>query len=115
MAPRPARCRPESHFKQQGAADCSAPCARFYRMSNELASLGALAVACLFAAAILFRAWLRRRSRPALIAAVLVLVLGAGAVVVVLLGVPYRSVVGPAFIVAILAILVSARIDRRNP
>jgi hypothetical protein len=84
-------------------------------MSNELASLGALAVACLFAAAILLRSWLRRRTRPPLIAAIVVLVLGAGAVVLVLLGVPYRSVVGPAFIVAILAILVTARIDRRSP
>jgi hypothetical protein len=83
--------------------------------SNELASLGALVVACLFAAAILFRAWLRRRSRPALVASVVVLVLGAGAIVLVVLGVPYRTVVGPAFIVAILAVLVSARLDRRGP
>jgi hypothetical protein len=84
-------------------------------MSNEVASLGALAVACLFAAAILFRSWLRRHTRPPLIAAVVVLVLGAGAIVLVVLGVPYRTVVGPAFIVAILAILVSARLERRGP
>ncbi|OLC27210.1 MAG: hypothetical protein AUG06_04115 [Actinobacteria bacterium 13_1_20CM_2_65_11] len=84
-------------------------------MSNELASLGALAVACLFTAAILFRSWLRRRTLPPLIAAAVVLVLGAGAVVLVMLGVPYRTVVGPAFIVAILAVLVSARLERRGP
>lgn len=84
-------------------------------MSNELASLGALAVACLFAAGILFRSWLRRRTPPPLIAAVAVLLLGAGAVVLVLLGASYRSVVGPAFIVAILAVLVAARLDRRSP
>ena len=84
-------------------------------MSNEVASLGALTVACLFAAAILFRSWLRRRTRPPLIAAVVVLVLGAVAIVLVVVGVPYRTVVGPAFIVAILAILVSARLERRGP
>ena len=66
-------------------------------MSTEVASLGALAVACLFAAGILFRSWLRRRTRPPLIAAVVVLVLGAGAIVLVVVGVPYRTVVGPAF------------------
>jgi len=38
-----------------------------------------------------------------------VLELGAAAVVLALLGVPYRLVVGPAFIAAILAVLVSAR------
>ena len=82
---------------------------------NELAALGALVVACIGAAAILFRSWLRRRTQPPLIAAVAVLVLGAGAISLVLLGVSYRTVVGPAFIVAILAVLVAARQDRRSP
>ncbi len=82
--------------------------------NNELASLGALAVACLFAAAILFRSWLRRRTLPPLIAAIVVVMVGAGAIVLALLGMPYRQVVGPAFIVAILAILASSRMERRS-
>ncbi len=83
--------------------------------AGELSSLGALAVACLFAAGILFRSWRRRRSRPPLIAAIVVLALGSGAIVLALLGVPYRLVVGPAFIIAILAVLASARMERRQP
>ena len=83
--------------------------------TGELSSLGALAVACLFAAGILFRSWRRRRSRPPLIAAIVVLALGSGAIVLALLGVPYRLVVGPAFIIAILAVLASARMERRQP
>jgi hypothetical protein len=35
-----------------------------------------------------------------------------GAVALALLGVPYRQVIGPAFIVAILTVLVSARMER---
>ena len=80
--------------------------------SNELVALGALAAACLFAAGTLFRSWRRRRSLPPLIAAVAVLGLGAAAVVLALLGVPYKLVVGPAFIAAMIAVLVSARTDR---
>jgi len=83
--------------------------------AGELSSLGALAVACLFAAGILFRSWRRRRSRPPLVAAIVVLALGSGAIVLALLGVPYRLVVGPAFIIAILAVLASARMERRQP
>jgi len=41
--------------------------------------------------------------------------LGAAAVVLALLGVPYRLVVGPAFIAAILAVLVSARTEHSPP
>jgi uncharacterized membrane protein YoaK (UPF0700 family) len=83
-------------------------------MSNgELLSLGTLAVACLFGGALLFRSWLRRRTWPPLVAAVVVLVVGAAAVALALLGVPYRQVVGPAFIVAMLVILAAARIERR--
>lgn len=80
---------------------------------NELVSLGALTVACLFAAALLFRRWRTRRTRPPLVAAVVVLALGTGAVALALLGVPYRWVTGPAFIAAMLAVLVSARTERR--
>ncbi|HVD47551.1 MAG TPA: hypothetical protein VNG70_09745 [Candidatus Limnocylindria bacterium] len=81
---------------------------------NELWGLGALAVACLFAAAILFRSWRRRGSPQPLIAALMVLTLGAGAIVVVLLGAPYRIVVGSTFIAAMLVVLFSARNERRH-
>jgi len=83
--------------------------------ANELVSLIALAVACLFAAAFLLRRWQARRSRPPLVAAVVVLALGGGAVALALLGVPYRWVIGPAFVAAMLAVLVSARTERRLP
>jgi membrane associated rhomboid family serine protease len=83
--------------------------------NNELVSLGALAVACLFAAAILLRSWRRRRTRQPLVAAVVVLILGGGAVALALLGVPYRLLVGAAFIAALIAILVSARTEHRVP
>jgi peptidoglycan/LPS O-acetylase OafA/YrhL len=83
--------------------------------SNELVSLGVLAVACLFAAGFLFRSWRRRRTRPALIGGVVVLAVGAGAIGLAVLGVPYRTTVGFAFIVAMGAVLVSARADRRLP
>jgi hypothetical protein len=80
--------------------------------NNELLGLGALAVACLLAAAILFRSWRRRGTRQPLVAAIAVLVLGAGAVALALLGAPYRIVVGSAFIVAMLVVLFSARNER---
>jgi hypothetical protein len=44
--------------------------------------------------------------------AIVVLTVGAGAIALALLGVPYRQVIGPAFIVAILTVLVSARMER---
>jgi hypothetical protein len=79
---------------------------------NEIWGLGALAIACLFAAAILLRSWRRRGTRQPLVAAVAVLALGGGAVTLALLGAPYRIVVGSAFILAMLAILVTARSER---
>jgi uncharacterized membrane protein YoaK (UPF0700 family) len=82
---------------------------------NELLALGALAVACLVAAGILLRSWRRRRTRQPLVAAVVVLVLGAGAIGLALMGVPYRLPVGIAFIAALLAIMASARSERRIP
>jgi hypothetical protein len=81
--------------------------------SNELLGLAALAVACLFAAAILFRSWRRGTPQP-LVAAIMVLTLGAGAVTVALLGAPYRIVVGSTFIAAILVVMFSARSERRH-
>jgi peptidoglycan/LPS O-acetylase OafA/YrhL len=80
---------------------------------NELLALGALAVACLFAAGILLRSWRRRRTRQPLVAAVVVLVLGAGAIALALAGVPYRLPVGAAFVAALLAVMVSARTEPR--
>jgi peptidoglycan/LPS O-acetylase OafA/YrhL len=79
---------------------------------NELLALGALAVACLFAAGILLRSWRRRRTRQPLIAAVIVLILGAGAIVLTLAGVPYRLPVGAGFILALLVVMASARSER---
>jgi peptidoglycan/LPS O-acetylase OafA/YrhL len=81
--------------------------------NNELVSLGTLAVACLFAAAFMLRSWRRRRTRPPLVGAIVVLAVGAVAIALAVLGMPYRQVIGPAFIVAMLVILVAARTDRR--
>jgi peptidoglycan/LPS O-acetylase OafA/YrhL len=82
--------------------------------NNELVSLGTLAVACFFAAGFMLRSWRRRRTRPPLLGAIVVLAVGAVAIVLALLGVPYRQVMGPAFIAAMLVILVAARTDRRS-
>jgi hypothetical protein len=80
--------------------------------NNELVSLGSLAVATLFAGLFLVRSWRKRRTRPPLYAAIVVVVVAVGAIVIALLGVPYRQVVGTAFIVEMLVVLVSARRDR---
>ena len=80
---------------------------------NELLALGALAVASLFAAAVLLRSWRRRRTRQPLYAAVVVLVLGASAIGLALLGVPYRLPVGVALVGALLAVMLLARSERR--
>jgi len=79
---------------------------------NEVWGLGALAVACLFAAAILLRSWRRRGTRQPLVAAIAVIALGTGAVALALWGAPYRIVVGSALVLAMLAVLVSARSER---
>ena len=81
--------------------------------NNELVSLGSLVVATLLAAAFLVNSWRKRRTRPPLYAAIVVLVVAAGAVMIALLGAPYRQVVGTAFIAEMLVVLVSARTDRR--
>jgi membrane associated rhomboid family serine protease len=83
---------------------------------NELLALSLLSFACLFAAAILFRSWRKRRTRPPLVAAILVLAVGAIAIALTLVGaVPYRTAVGAGFIAALIAVLVSARTERRAP
>ncbi len=81
--------------------------------NNELVSLLSLGVATLLAAAFLVNSWRKRRTRPPLYAAIVVLVVAAGAVMIALLGAPYRQVVGTAFIAEMLVVLVSARTDRR--
>ena len=65
------------------------------------------------AAAFLVRSWRKRRTRPPLYAAIVVLVVAAGAIVIALFGAPFRMVTGFAFIAEMLVILVSARTDRR--
>jgi len=45
---------------------------------------------------------------------IVVLAVGAVAIFLALVGVPYRQVTGPAFIAAMLVILVAARTDRRS-
>jgi CHASE2 domain-containing sensor protein len=83
--------------------------------NNELVSVLSLAVASLLASAFLFRSWRTRRTRPPLYAAFAVLGVATGAIVIVLLGVPYRPVTGTAIIAEMLVVLVSARTDRRPP
>jgi peptidoglycan/LPS O-acetylase OafA/YrhL len=83
---------------------------------NEALGLSLLAVACLFAAGILFRSWRKRRTPQPLVAAILVLAIGAVAIVLSLAGVvSYRVAVGTGFIAALFAVLVSARTERRTP
>jgi hypothetical protein len=79
---------------------------------RDLIGLVALDVACLLAAAMMLRAWSRRRTRPPIVAAVFVLVLAIVASVLVVAGVTYTLVVGPTFIVALLVIMYTARYDR---
>jgi len=112
-APRSRRCRPETRIRW-GAAR-AAPVLRIRLSGNELLALGALAVACIVAAGILMRSWWRRRRLQPLVAAIVVLVVGAGAIGLVLLGVPYRLPVGAAFIAALLAVMISSRSERRAP
>ena len=81
--------------------------------NNELVSLASLAVASVLATVFLLNSWRKRRPRPPLYAAIVVAVVAAGAIVIALLGAPYRQVTGTAFIVEMLVVLVSARTDRR--
>jgi peptidoglycan/LPS O-acetylase OafA/YrhL len=79
---------------------------------RDLVGLIALDLACLFAAAVMLRAWSRRRTRPPIVAAILVVVLAIVASMLVVAGVTYTFVVGPTFIVALLAIMYAARYER---
>jgi len=80
---------------------------------SEIFALTLLAIACLFSAGILFRSWRKRRTRQPLLAAIIVLAIGAVAIALTLVGaVPYRTAVGAGFIAALIAVLVSARTER---
>ena len=82
-------------------------------MNNEYLGLAALDLACLLAAAAMLRAWSKRKARPPLVAAGFLIVLAAVATTLVLLGVPRGMVIGPTFIFALLAIMYTARYERR--
>ena len=79
---------------------------------RDVVGLIVLDVACLLAAAMMLRAWSRRRTRPPFVAAIFVVVLAVVASVLVLSGVTYTLVVGPTFIVALLVIMYTARYER---
>ena len=80
---------------------------------NPLLGVAALDAASLLGAAMLLRSWRRRRTRPSLVAGVSLLVLASLATLLVAMGVPYRQVIGPTFILALFVVLYSARYDRR--
>jgi len=82
---------------------------------RDLVGLVALDAACLLAAAMMLRSWLRRRARPPLVAAIFVIALALVASMLVLLGVNYTLVVGPTFIIALLVIMYTARYERGVP
>ena len=79
---------------------------------RDVLGLVVLDLACFLAAAMMLRAWLRRRTRPPLVAAIFVVVLAVVASVLVVSGVTYTLVVGPTFIVALLVIMYTARYER---
>jgi peptidoglycan/LPS O-acetylase OafA/YrhL len=81
--------------------------------SQDLFALGVLDLACLLAAGMMFRAWRRRRTRQPAVAGASILVLAVVSSVLVLTGIPYRIVVGPAFILALFVVMYSARHERQ--
>jgi hypothetical protein len=82
-------------------------------MTRDVLSLVALDAACVFAAAMMMRAWRSRRTRPPVVAAIFVLALAiVASVLVLLVGITYTLVVGPTFIVALLVIMYAARYER---
>lgn len=82
-------------------------------MNQTYLSLAALDASCVVACALLLRAWRKRKARPPLVAAAFVIMLALLATAAVLAGVPYRLVVGPAFILALLVMMYSARLEAR--
>jgi hypothetical protein len=79
---------------------------------RDLVGLIALDAACLLAAAMMLRAWSRRRTLPPVVAAIFIVGLAIVASVLVVSGVTYTLVVGPTFIVALLVIMYTARYER---
>lgn len=82
--------------------------------NQDLLSLAALDGACLLAALMMYRSWRRRRTRPPVVAGIVMLVLALVATLLVLLGVPRGIVVGPTFILALFVILYTGRFERRG-
>lgn len=82
--------------------------------NQDLLSLAALDGACLLAALMMYRSWRRRRTRPPIVAGILMLVLAFLATSLVLLGIPRGIVVGPTFIIALFVVLYAGRYDRRT-
>lgn len=80
---------------------------------RDVVGLIALDAACLLAAVMMVRAWLRRRTRPPLVVAAFVVALGIVASALVMAGIEYGLVVGPTFIIALLVIMYTARYERR--
>jgi hypothetical protein len=82
--------------------------------NQDVFNLAALDGACLLSAAMMYRSWRSRRTRPPLVAGTMMLILAGIATLLVLLGVPKNIVVGPTFILALFVILYAARYDRRS-
>jgi len=82
--------------------------------NQDLLSLAALDGACLLAALMMYRSWHRRRTRPPIVAGILMLVLAVLATSLVLLGVPRNIAVGPTFILALFVVLYAGRYDSRT-
>ena len=82
-------------------------------MNDAYVRLAALDVACLLAAAMMFRSWRKRQTRPALVAMGFLVGLAVVATILVLVGVPSGMVVGPTFIFALLVVMYTARLEKR--
>jgi peptidoglycan/LPS O-acetylase OafA/YrhL len=82
-------------------------------MNDAYLRLAALDVACLLAAAMMFRSWRKRQTRPALVAMGFLVGLAVVATILVLVGVPSGMVVGPTFIFALLVVMYTARLEKR--
>jgi heme A synthase len=82
--------------------------------NQDLLSLAALDGACLLAALMMYRSWRKRRTRPPVVAGILMVVLALLATLLVVLGVPRGIVVGPTFVLALFVILYTGRYERRG-
>jgi len=82
-------------------------------MNDAYVRLAALDVACLLAAAMMFRSWRKRQARPALVAIGFLVGLAVVATILVLVGVPSGMVIGPTFIFALLVVMYTARLEKR--